>query len=226
MKHLNRRPTTEEPDHAGQTAGVSNHYPETGITQQRRAMVIDSEDDLETPLMDLISPKTPESPNTTVTKRGSIGRGRPKLIRDRTSTSSPQTTPDNNTTQGSNMGPLTIITTNMTDTEVDRAIEDGESAEQEIFIRNENGKVFTDNKPHPSTVEDILENSDLDLASNLSSSTEIENEEKEPIRRSKRLTKTNPIVRYNNPVCYDYRSHRRKAEFGSHTESNGRWTGG
>ena len=187
-------------------------------SKQRRAMVIDSEDDLETPLMDLISPKTPESPNTTVTKRGSIGRGKPKLIRDRTSTSSPQTSPD--------MCPLTIITTNMTDTEVDRAIEDAKSAEQEIFIRDENGKVFTDNKPHPSTVEDNLENSDLDLASNLSSSTEIETEEKEPIRRSKRLTKTNPIVRFNHPVCYDYRSHRRKAEFGSHTESNGSWTGG
>ena len=195
-------------------------------SKQRRAMVIDSEDDLETPLMDLISPKTPESPNTTVTKRGSIGRGRPKLIRDRTSTNSPQTSPDNNTTQGSNMGPLTIITTNMTDTEVDRAIEDAKSAEQEIFIRDENGKVFTHNKPHPTTIEDNLENSDLDLASNLSSSTEIETEEKEPIRRSKRLTKTNPIVRYNNPVCYDYRSHRRKAEFGPHTEPNGSWTGG
>ena len=101
----------------------------------------------------------------------------------------------------------------MTDTEVDRAIED-----QEVFIRDENGKVFTDNKPHPSTFEDNLENSELNLASNLSSSTEIETEEKEPIRRSKRLTKTNPIVRYNNPICHDYRSHRRKAELGPHTE--------
>ena len=197
-------------------------------SKQKRAMVIDSKDDLETPLMDLISPKTPEFPNTTVTKRGSIDRGRPKLIRDRTSTSSPQTSPDNTTTQGSNMGPLNIITTNMTDTEVDRAIEDAKSAEQEFFIRDENGEVFSDNKPHPSTVEDNLENFDLDLASNLSSSTEIETEEKEPIRRSKSLTKTIPIVRYNNSVCfcYDYRSHRRKAEFGPHTESNGSWTGG
>ena len=184
-------------------------------------MVIDSEDDPEALLMDLVNPKTPEFPNTTVTKRGSIGRGRPKLTRDRTSSNSPQTSPDNNPTQGSSMGPLTITTTNMTDTEVDRAIED-----QEVFIRDENGRVFTDNKPHPSTFEDNLENSELDLASNLSSSTEIETEEKEPIRRSKRLTKTNPIVRYNNPICHDYRSHRRKAELGPHTESNGRWTGG
>ena len=31
------------------------------------------------------------------------------------------------------MGPLTIITTNMTDTEVDRATEDAKSADQEVF---------------------------------------------------------------------------------------------
>ena len=46
-------------------------------SKKRRAMVIDSEDDSEAPLMDLVNPKTPESPNTTVTKTGSIGRDRP-----------------------------------------------------------------------------------------------------------------------------------------------------
>ena len=104
------------------------------------------------------------------------------------------------------MSPLTLITANMTGTEVDRAIEDAKNADQEVFIRDENGNVFTDDKPHPSTFEVNLENSVLDLASNLSSGTGIETEEKEPIRRSKRLTKTNPIVRYNNPICHDYRS--------------------
>ena len=146
-------------------------------SKQRRTMVIDSEDDSEAPLMDLVNPKTLESQNTTVTKRGSIGRGRPKLIRDRTSPNSPQTSPDNELTQGNSMGPLTIVTTNMTDTEVDLAIEDAKSADQEVFIRDKNGKVFTDDKPHPSSFEDNLENSELDLASNLSSSTEIETEE-------------------------------------------------
>ena len=189
-------------------------------------MVIDSEDDSEAPLMDLVISKTPESPNTTVTKRSSMDRGMPKLVRDRTSSNSPQTSPDNKPTQGNSMVTLTIITTNMTDTEVDRAIEDAKSADQEVFIRDENGKVFTDDKPHPSTFEDNLENSELDLASNLSSSTEIETKEKEPIRRSKKLTKTNPILRYNNPICHDYRSHRRKAKLGPHTEPNGRRTGG
>ena len=114
----------------------------------------------------------------------------------------------------------------MTDTEVDRTIDNAKNADQEVFIRDENGKVFIDNKPRLSTFEDNLENSELDLASNLSSSTENETEEKEPISRSKRLTKTNPIVRYNNPICHDYRSHRRKAELGPHTESIGGRTGG
>ena len=76
----------------------------------------------------------------------------------------------------------------------------------------------------PKTGEEInFENSELDLASNLSSSTELEadikHDEEKTIRRSKRLTKTNPIVRYNSPICHDYRKHRRKAELGS-TESS------
>ena len=35
----------------------------------------------------------------------------------------------------------------MTDTEVDRAIEDAKIADQGVFIRDDNGKVFTDKKP-------------------------------------------------------------------------------
>ena len=85
-------------------------------SRQRRTMVIDSEDGSEAPLMEWANQKTPESPNTTVTKKGSLGRGRLKLIRDRNSSNSPQTSPDNNPTQGSSTGPLTITTTNITDT--------------------------------------------------------------------------------------------------------------
>ena len=73
--------------------------------------------------------------------------------------------------------------------------------------------------------ENNFEISQLDLASNLSSSTELEadikHEGEKTIRRSKRLTKTIPIVRYNYPICHDYAKHRRKAELGSNTESNG-----
>ena len=114
----------------------------------------------------------------------------------------------------------------MTDTEIDRAIEDAKQAAQEILIRDENGKVFSDNNVKPYTLKDNFKNSDLELASNLRSSTEIDTEEKEPLRRSKRLTKTNPIIRYNNPICHDYRKHRKKTEFGINTESTNCTTGG
>ena len=121
---------------------------------------------------------------------------------------------------------LTITAANMTHTEINRAIEDARHANDELFIRDDNGKVFKNLTSFPKTGEENnFENSELDLISNLSSSTELEadikHEEENTIRRSKRLTKTNPIVRYNNPVCHDYRKHRRKAELGSNTESNG-----
>ena len=116
----------------------------------------------------------------------------------------------------------------MTDTEIDRAIEDARQANDELFIRahyHDNGKVFKNLTSFPKTGEENnFENSELDLASNLSSSTELEADikhgEEKTIRRSKRLTKTNPIIRYNNPICHDYRKHRRKAKLGS-TEPNG-----
>ena len=62
-----------------------------------------------------------------------------------------------------------------------------------------------------------MENSDLDLANN--SGTEVDTEEKEPIRSSERLTKTNPIVGCKNPFCHDYRKLREKTEVEAHTES-------
>ena len=67
--------------------------------------------------------------------------------------------------------------------------------------------------------------SELDLVSNLSSGTELDADikhgEENTVRRSKKLTKTTPIIRYNNPICHDYRKHRRKAGLGSNTQSNG-----
>ena len=165
---------------------------------------------------------TDQSDNATV-KKGTYGRGRPvKSVRDRKSSSPHQSPPGGM----SSTGPLTITAANMTDTEINRAIEDARQANDELFIRDDNGKVFKNLTSFPKTGEENnFENSELDLISNLSSSTELEadikHEEEKTIRRSKRLTKTNPIVRYNNPVCHDYRKHRRKAELGSNTESNG-----
>ena len=115
--------------------------------------------------------------------------------------------------------------THMTDKEVDRAIEDAKCADQEFLIRYEIGKVFTDNNTNLKVLEEVnLENSELDLANNLSSKIEVETDvnterKEKTVRRSKGLTKTNPVVRYNNPVCHDYKKHRKKTELGDPTGS-------
>ena len=141
--------------------GIGPHGPDGRFirspSKQKQAMVIESGSESETPLMDTESPKTPELPaNTTI--NSTFGRGRPKLVRDRTNSNSSRTT----TTPGA----LTIVTKNMTDTEVDRAIEDAKQADQEVFIRDENGKVITDNNTNSYTLKDNFDNSDLELASN------------------------------------------------------------
>ena len=90
----------------------------------------------------------------------------------------------------------------MTDTDVDRVIKDAREADRELYIKDSNGKVVQnfenttyggeeDNKKNSKA-----EISELELISNLSSSTEIEQETKnQNLHRSKRLSKTNPIVR-------------------------------
>ena len=84
----------------------------------------------------------------------------------------------------------------MTNEDVNRAIETPKRGEKE-----------------EEETEKMDKNSELELLSNLSSSTEIEQETKEHnLRRSKRLTKTNPIVRRNNPVPSDYRNYSQKTK--------------
>ena len=105
----------------------------------------------------------------------------------------------------------------MTEEAAGRAIEDARRANTELHIRDSNGKVFQNNFENPSRgeeeeeLEKIGETSELDLLSNLSSSTEIEQETKEHnLRRSKRVTKTNPIVRPKNPVPSVYMKNSQK----------------
>ena len=72
-------------------------------------------------------------------KKSTFGRGKPlKLIRDRQNSSPHQSSPE----ETRNTGPLTITAANMTDTEIDRAIEDARQANDELFIKDNNGKVF------------------------------------------------------------------------------------
>ena len=122
-------------------------------------------------------------------RKGSSGRGRPKIIReDHFNPGSPLDTPGK--APDGNLGPLTISTDRMTDTELRRAIQDTKNTDQELLIRDENGKVPANSN---TNLEDNLETTELELASNLYSSTEIETdiiaEEEKYIHRSKRLTK-------------------------------------
>ena len=113
----------------------------------------------------------------------------------------------------------------MTETKIDRAIDDARQANEELFIRNDDGKVFKNHTSFPNTGNDnSFEISELDLAGNLSSSTEVEadtkREEEKTVRRLRKLTKTTAIVRYNNPIRHDYRKHRRNVELVCNNGSN------
>ena len=56
----------------------------------------------------------------------------------------------------------------MTEIEIHQAIQDAKCADQELFITDENGKVFSDPNIIQKTTEDNLETSELELANNLS----------------------------------------------------------
>ena len=140
--------------------------------KQKRAVIIDSESEseAEVPQMETESPKTPEPTTNTTLKRSTFGRGKPKTTGDHTSPGSPLETPGK-VPALDNMGPLTINTGHMTEEEIHQAIQEARTAEQELFIRDENGKVPIN---FNMNLKDNLETSDLELASNISSSTEIE----------------------------------------------------
>ena len=97
--------------------------------------------------------------------------------------------------------------------------EDARQANEELFIRDDNDKVFKNLISFPNTGEgNNFRNSDLDLASNLSSSTEleadIEHEEEKIERRSKKPIKPVQLLDIITQ-CHDYKKHHRKHELGS-----------
>ena len=154
------------------------------------------ESDTKTPPPETSNPITTDQSDNATVKKGTYGRGRPVIsVRDRESSSPHQSPPGGM----SSTGPLTITAANMTDTEINRAIEDARQANDELFIRDNNGKVFKNLTSFPKTGEENnFENSELDLISNLSSSTELEadikHEEEKTIRRSERLTKPTQLL--------------------------------
>ena len=117
----------EELDRGDQTAGLQDHH------QNRRAYVIGSDIEPETPPTETNSPTALDQSDNAMVKMSTYGRGRPlKLIRDRQSPSLQQPSPGGM----NNTNPLTITAANMTDTEISRAIEDARQANDELFIRD------------------------------------------------------------------------------------------
>ena len=112
------------------------------------------------------------------------------------------------------MGTLTKNTDQMSESDIDQTIKDSTQSRQGIRIKDNSGKVPFDNN---KKIGNELVLSELELASNLSSSTEIEKDteqlENDNLRRSKRITKTNPIVRLNNPINQsDYRKQSKSTQ--------------
>ena len=115
-------------------------------SKARKTYIIESDNESETMQPKIKKQTTPgQTDNATVIK-GTFGRGKPVQKRERSDSNSPHsTTGDTN----KSTGPLTI-TTNMTDTEINRAINDAKHANEELFIRDENGKCLTIIKHSPA----------------------------------------------------------------------------
>ena len=80
-------------------------------------------------------------------------RGRRKLIRKRQSSNSHRGSPQAGQSQATT-GPLTIVAENMTNEDVDRAIEDAEKANTKIHVKDINGKVFQNKFETPKRGEE------------------------------------------------------------------------
>ena len=73
-------------------------------------------------------------------KHGTIGRGKPKLIRNREQPASPGKQPGTN--KNKTMGPLTINAEQMSESDIEQIINDTQQSGQELHIKDTIGKVF------------------------------------------------------------------------------------
>ena len=122
---------TQEPNNRG----TGPRGPDGRFTKSLRTFTIhDSDSESEN--------TEPESPVKIIPKMsGTLGRGRPNLIRNRQSSDSPGGSRQTVQIQTTN-GTMTIVAENMTSEDVDRAIEDARKADTEIHIKDTNGKVL------------------------------------------------------------------------------------
>ena len=160
-------------------------------------------------------------------KLPAFGRGRPvKLVRDRNNSGSPGPSTPNTAGQDEVSPPrLTLNADQLSIEDLNEVIRDAREASQPIQIRDQNGKANFNN-----SICGGEEDSEFEFNSDICSSTELEIDPGESVktrvegtelRRSKRLTKTNPIVRLNNPQMYDFhrKCHKRAQPDG---DDNGR----
>ena len=109
--------------------------------KQRRAAINDSESEPEASPMETESLRTPEHSDNATIRPGSFGRGRPKTTKEsHPDPGSPLDTPAKKA-EGS-LGPLTLCTDQMTDAEFHQAIRNTRDADQELLLKDENGKVL------------------------------------------------------------------------------------
>ena len=134
--------------------GTGPRGPDGRVTKSpsktRRTYILESDNKSEPTPPENNYQTTPYQTDNTTVKKGTFGRGKPVQKRERSDSSSPHST-----LGGTNKStdPLTI-TTNMTDTEINRAISDAKQANEELFIRNENGKAFINDKTFPNEGEE------------------------------------------------------------------------
>ena len=101
--------------------------------------MIELDNEPETPPPETSSPTTLDQSDNARVKKSTFDRGKPlKVIRDRQNSRPHQSSPGGTR----NTGPLTFTAANMTDTETDHAIDDARQDNDELFIRDDNGKVF------------------------------------------------------------------------------------
>ena len=153
-KHISK-PISEIVQENNTNRGTGPRGPDGPFTKSPRiANVQDSDSDHgeASPVATATATTTFGEQTTPPPKYATIGRGRPKLIRDRQNSGSPGetlTSPD----QQSGIGPLTVVTENMTDAEIDRVIEDARKANTELHLKD-NGKVIQNNYQSPKGGEE------------------------------------------------------------------------
>ena len=103
----------------------------------------------------LPTPEAQVSPDNFTIRIGSFRPWRPKLMSKRQNSVSPLNVSVYQHNTENDIDPPTIVTTNITDTDIDRVTEDAKRAQQDFQIRKENSEVFHISNSYPEGGENI-----------------------------------------------------------------------